>query len=132
MRLTTSAVGLLVGLLGALAACGSSGDSVFGDGLGGGDPSGDGAPAPGFAGSSGAPAPAAATSGCNTIRGKVYDPAGKNPLYGATVFEVLQTYTTTLPKNLWLAVNADGIHIMRRRSKEPLISYGYRNIVNYR
>jgi hypothetical protein len=77
------------------------------------------------------------------------------PLYGATIFEVLvclvpkhlpaihilyisaasltpkQSYTTTLPKNLWLAVNEEGIHIMRRRAKEPLISYGYRNIVNY-
>jgi hypothetical protein len=36
-----------------------------------------------------------------------------------------------LPKNLWLGVNEEGIHIMQRRSKEPLISYSYRNIVNY-
>ena len=53
------------------------------------------------------------------------------PLYGATIFEVLQSYTTTLPKNLWLAVNESGIHILRRRSKEPLIAYGYKSIVNY-
>ena len=53
------------------------------------------------------------------------------PLYGSTVFEVLQSYTTTLPKNLWLAVNEHGIHILKRRTKEPLISYTYRNIVNY-
>jgi len=53
------------------------------------------------------------------------------PLYGATVFEVLQSYTTTLPKNLWLAVNTEGVHIMRRRAKEALISYDYRSIVNY-
>eukprot|EP00039_Didymoeca_costata_P024022 m.9005 g.9005 ORF g.9005 m.9005 type:complete len:2048 (+) comp3994_c0_seq1:287-6430(+) len=52
-------------------------------------------------------------------------------LYGSTVFEVLQSYTSTLPKNLWLAVNEKGIHILRRRSKDPLISYSYRNIVNY-
>jgi hypothetical protein len=64
-------------------------------------------------------------------------------LFGATIFEVLvytshtpaltpqQSYTTALPKNLWLAVNEEGIHIMRRRTKEPLISYGYRSIVNY-
>ncbi len=52
-------------------------------------------------------------------------------LYGATIFEVLQSYTSTLPKNLWLAVDEKGIHIMRRRAKEPLISYSYRNIVNY-
>lgn len=52
-------------------------------------------------------------------------------MYGATIFEVLQSYTTALPKNLWFAVNEEGIHIMRRRAKEPLISYSYRNIVNY-
>ena len=53
------------------------------------------------------------------------------PLYGSTVFEVLQSYTTTLPKTLWLAVNEDGIHLLRRRTKEPLISYAYKSIVNY-
>ncbi|EGD81471.1 myosin-X [Salpingoeca rosetta] len=53
------------------------------------------------------------------------------PLYGSTVFEVLQTYTQALPKNLWLAINEHGFHILRRRSKEPLISYGYKSIVSY-
>lgn len=53
------------------------------------------------------------------------------PLYGSTIFEVVQSYTSTLPKNLWLAVNESGIHIMRRRTREPLISYEYRSIVNY-
>ena len=43
-----------------------------------------------------------------------------------------QSYTATLPKNLWLAVNEQGIHIMKRRDKEPLVTYDYRNIVNYR
>ena len=56
----------------------------------------------------------------------------KWPLYGSTIFEVLQSYTTTLPKNLWLAVNHNGIHILRRRAKEPLLSYNYQSIVNYR
>ena len=53
------------------------------------------------------------------------------PLYGSTVFEVLQSYTTTLPKALWLAVNENGISILRRRAVEPLITYSYRDIVNY-
>jgi myosin-7 len=53
------------------------------------------------------------------------------PLYGATVFEVVQSYTTTLPKSLWLAVTESGINIMRRRTKVPLISYAYKDIVNY-
>jgi myosin-7 len=52
-------------------------------------------------------------------------------LYGATLFEVLQSYTFTLPKNLWLAVDQNGIHILKRREKEPLVSYTYRSIVNY-
>ncbi|XP_065184924.1 unconventional myosin heavy chain 6-like [Sycon ciliatum] len=52
-------------------------------------------------------------------------------MYGSTIFEVLQSYTATLPKNLWLAVNEQGIHIMKRRDKEPLVTYDYRNIVNY-
>ena len=43
-----------------------------------------------------------------------------------------QSYTTTLPKTLWLAVNEVGIHILRRREREPLISYPYHKIVNYR
>ena len=54
------------------------------------------------------------------------------PLYGSTVFEVIQAYTTTLPKNLWLAVNEVGIHILKRRDKEPLVTYEYKSIVNYR
>ena len=53
-------------------------------------------------------------------------------LYGSTVFEVVQAYTTTLPKNLWLAVNEVGVHILRRRDKDPLVSYEYKDIVNYR
>ena len=53
------------------------------------------------------------------------------PLYGATIFDVVQEYTPTLPKNLWLAVDEKGVHILRRRNKEPLISYDYRAIVSY-
>eukprot|EP00800_Vazella_pourtalesii_P006621 TRINITY_DN1866_c1_g1_i1.p1 TRINITY_DN1866_c1_g1~~TRINITY_DN1866_c1_g1_i1.p1 ORF type:complete len:833 (-),score=245.32 TRINITY_DN1866_c1_g1_i1:10-2508(-) len=52
-------------------------------------------------------------------------------LYGSTVFEVTQSYTLTLPKNLWLAVNQDGVHILKRRDKESLVFYDYRSIVNY-
>lgn len=53
------------------------------------------------------------------------------PLYGATVFRVEQSYTSTLPKPLWLAVTEHGINIMRRRTKIPLITYAYKDIVNY-
>lgn len=54
------------------------------------------------------------------------------PLYGSTIFDVLQGYTSTLPKNLWLAVNEVGIHILRRRDKDPMVTYDYKKIVNYR
>lgn len=54
------------------------------------------------------------------------------PLYGSTIFDVLQGYSTILPKNLWLAVNQYGVHILKRREKEPLVSYEYKDIVNYR
>uniref|UniRef100_UPI00397E9B7B hypothetical protein n=1 Tax=Salmonella sp. s51228 TaxID=3159652 RepID=UPI00397E9B7B len=53
------------------------------------------------------------------------------PLYGSTIFDVHQSYTLTLPKNLWLAVNQDGVHILKRRDKESLVFYDYRSIVNY-
>ena len=54
------------------------------------------------------------------------------PLYGSTIYEVVQSHTLALPKNLWLAVNEIGVHIMKRRDKEPLVTYEYRNIVSYR
>ena len=41
---------------------------------------------------------------------------GEWPLYGSTIFDVLQGYTSTLPKNLWLVVNQTGIHILTDRS----------------
>ena len=52
------------------------------------------------------------------------------PFYGSTIFEVVQAYTTTLPKNLWLAVNEVGMHIFKRREKEPMVTYEYKSIVN--
>eukprot|EP00036_Acanthoecidae_sp_10tr_P012400 CAMPEP_0206295594 /NCGR_PEP_ID=MMETSP0106_2-20121207/5245_1 /ASSEMBLY_ACC=CAM_ASM_000206 /TAXON_ID=81532 /ORGANISM="Acanthoeca-like sp., Strain 10tr" /LENGTH=2074 /DNA_ID=CAMNT_0053726249 /DNA_START=150 /DNA_END=6370 /DNA_ORIENTATION=- len=52
-------------------------------------------------------------------------------LYGATVFDVQQSYSGALPKQLWLAVDEEGIHIMKRRSKVPMITYPYKDIVNY-
>jgi len=52
-------------------------------------------------------------------------------LYGSTIFNVLQSYTSAMPNNLWLAVNNTGVHILNRRSKTPLLSYSYKSIVNY-
>jgi len=52
-------------------------------------------------------------------------------LYGSTIFNVLQSYTSAMPSNLWLAVNHTGVHVLNRRSKTPLLSYPYKSIVNY-
>ena len=38
-------------------------------------------------------------------------------LYGATIYDVVQGYSAMLPKNLWLAVDEHGIHILKRRDK---------------
>lgn len=53
------------------------------------------------------------------------------PLYGCAIFEVMQGYTQTLPKTLWLAVDEKGFHLLKRRSKEPLVSYSYKSIGSY-
>jgi len=52
-------------------------------------------------------------------------------LYGSTIFNVLQSYTSAMPNNLWLAVCHNGVHILNRRSKTALLSYPYKSIVNY-
>ena len=53
------------------------------------------------------------------------------PLYGASIFEVQQAFTSELPGKFWLAINEDGIHALRKRGKTPLTFYSYRSIVNY-
>ena len=51
--------------------------------------------------------------------------------YGSTVFNVLQSYTSQMPNNLWLAINHTGVYVLNRRSKTPLLSFPYKSIVNY-
>jgi hypothetical protein len=46
-------------------------------------------------------------------------------LYGATIFDVVQGYTAMLPKNLWLAVDENGIHILKRRDKVIRLNTSY-------
>lgn len=53
------------------------------------------------------------------------------PLCRATIFDVQQSYTSMWPKNLWLAVDSTGIHLLEHRTRNILVSCDYRAMIDY-
>ncbi|XP_060082957.1 myosin-I heavy chain-like [Ylistrum balloti] len=52
------------------------------------------------------------------------------PLFGATIFQVFQNYTSSLPKNMLLAIHQRGIHILEIISFKLIASYEFSEVVH--
>ncbi|GAB1607514.1 unconventional myosin-X isoform X1 [Argonauta hians] len=52
------------------------------------------------------------------------------PLFGATVFEVSQSHTSSLPKTLLLAVHQHGIHFLELKSFKVISSFSYSEVAH--
>lgn len=52
------------------------------------------------------------------------------PLFGSTVFEVSQSYTSSLPKTLLLAVHEHGIHFLEIKTFKVISSFPYSEIAH--
>ncbi|XP_072929765.1 uncharacterized protein Myo81F [Epargyreus clarus] len=51
------------------------------------------------------------------------------PLTRATIFDVLQSFTSNWPRALWLAVDARGLTLLRRGSRAALVSHDHEQLL---
>ena len=53
----------------------------------------------------------------------------KCSLYKLNQFQ--QSFTSNWPKNLWLAVDQRGVHLLEARSRNVLTTYEYESLIDY-